>query len=173
MDRIFFGAAFVLLDITLDMGDRTIGLLPDFLGYWWLARGFYEMDEEWEGFRKGRIPALVLAVYSAVLYGLDLAKLNPRQEFWLWILQIGAAAAAVAMSWFVGRGVGRMEDAYSWDLEGEKLRGLWRYLAVLQVLGGILSWVPMVGMGCRVAVFVMAVCWLAALNDARKRYNAI
>lgn len=163
MGYVFWGMAFVLLDIPLDIGGRTIGLLPDWLGYWWLAKGFAALEEGWEGFRKGQTPALVLAVLSGVLYIMDLLTLSVRQEFLLWVLGLAAAVAAVIAARLVGRGIRHMEDGKDQDLQGRKLENLWLYLAVLQILSALLRWVPLVGTVCAVAAAVMSLCWLAVL----------
>lgn len=171
MDRIFFGMLFVLLDIEWNIGDRTIGLLPDWLGYWWLFRGFWELEDEWDGFRKWRNPALGLGVYSLVLYILDLLVLTVRQEFLLWAAGLIAAAAAAVMARVVVQGVGHLENSYGQDLQGRKLGNLWVYLAVILALDGLLNWIPVVGTGCAVASFAMGLCWLAALWGVRKTYD--
>lgn len=170
MDRIFWGMAFVLLDIDLSFGNMTVGLIPDWLGYWWLFRGFWELEEKWDGFRKGRRPMLILAVFSGVLYGMKLLALSVRQEFLLWALGLAAAVAGVIVTRLVGRGVRHMEAENRWELRGGKLGNLWLYLAVLQVFSALLSWVPLVGTVCAVASAVMTLCWLAALWDAKKRF---
>lgn len=171
MGYVFWGMAFVLLDLHLDIGDRTVGLLPDWLGYWWLAKGFSSLEEEWDGFRKGRVPLLVLAAYSAVLYVMDLAALSVRGEALLWGLGLVAAVAVIAVTRLVCQGVCRLEEIRSCGMQDEKLRNFWIYLAVMQVFAAVLNWVPLVGTVCAVAVTVLALCWLAALWDARKRYD--
>lgn len=171
MGLIFRGMVLVLLDINVTWNAVTIGLLPDWLGFWWLAKGFAELEEEWNGFRKGRTPVLALAAYSAVLYGMDLMALSARGELLRWGLGLIGAFAAAAVVRMVGGGVSHMEKKQGWELRSEKLRGLWLYLAVLLVLGKLLDWVPVVGTVCGVAVAVMAVCYLAALWDTGKRYG--
>ena len=170
MDRIFWGMAFILLDLDVNIGERTLGVIPDWLGYWWLFRGFWELEEQWGGFRKWRRPAMVLAAYSAVVYVMHALVLSVRQEFLLWALGLVTAAAGVVMIWLVGRGIGHMEAQYGWDLRGGKLGSLWLYLAVMLVLDGLLGWMPLVGTVCAVAETVLALFWLAVLWDSRKRY---
>lgn len=168
MVRIFWGMAFVLLDIQIKIGERTLGLIPDWLGYWWLFRGFWELEDEWDGFRKWRNPAAGLAVYSGMLYILELLELTVRQEFALWVAGLIAAAAAVAAVRIVVNGIRHLEKSYGRELQGTKLGNLWVYLAVLLVLHALLRWMPLVGTVCAVAETVLALCWLAVLYGTAK-----
>lgn len=171
MGYVFWGMACVLLDIPLELGDRTVGLLPDWLGYWWLAKGFGLLEDRYSGFRRGQVPALVLAVFSAGLYIMDLLALSTRGEALLWGLGLAAAAASVVMARLVSFGVCCLEEGTDKDQKGGKLRNLWVYLAVMRILAWLFGWLPLVGAVCSVASAVMSLCWLAALWDARKRYD--
>lgn len=171
MDLIFRGMVFVLLDIQLELGERTIGLIPDWLGWWWVAQGAGLLEDR--GFGKLRWPALGLAVYSAVLYAMELMELTVSQEAVLWALGLIAAVGTVIMTRLTAARICRLEQKLNRDLRGRKLENLWVYLAVLRILGALLSWMPLVGTGCAAAVFLMGICWLAALNDSRKRFREI
>lgn len=168
MGYVFWGMVFVLLEIPLKLGGRTVGLLPDWLGYWWLAKGFGSMEAQWGGFRKGQTPALVLAVFTGIRYVMDLLVLSARQKFWAWLLGLAAAVAAVLMARLVSKGIRHLEEKDR-DLQGRKLENLWLYLVVVQLLGALLSWLPLVGTVCAVASIVMALCWLAVLWRAKTR----
>lgn len=170
MDLLFRGMLFVLLDFNLDLGEHTIGLIPDWLGYWWVAKGFLELAEEWDGFRKGRSVALALAVYTGVLYGMDLLALSVQIEALVWVLYIIATAAGLVTTWIIAKGVCRMEENHGWDLQGRKLNDLWLYMAVLDIVAVLFSWVPVVGVVGIVASMIIAICYLVALNGCRKRY---
>lgn len=171
MGLIFRGMLFVLLDFELEWNGMSIGLIPDWLGYWWLAKGVSELEEEWTGFRRLRPAALALAGYSALLYGMKLMKLTVRQEFLLWVMELAAAVGTVIAVRLVGRGICHMEKNRGWDLRGGKLQSLWVYLAVLQILGTLFSWMPVVGTCGAAAAFVMGCCYLAVLRESRKHYD--
>lgn len=171
MKWIFRGMILVLLDWDLALGGRNIGLLPDWLGYWWLAKGFWELEEEWHTFAKGRMPLLFLAVFSAVRYVMDLMVLSAGGKLLRWGLGLIGALAAVLVARLVGNGIRGMEKARDWDLRGDKLQSLWLYLTVMTVLAALLNWLVVVGTVCAVAVAVMAVCYLATLWDSGRRYR--
>ena len=75
MNWIFWGMACMLLDIDVTLGGRTIGLVPDWLGWWWLAKGCTELETEWEGFRRSSIPKL-MAGLALLLHGFETREPN-------------------------------------------------------------------------------------------------
>lgn len=54
MRHLFWGLFFVTLDFDLSLGSVTLGLLPDFVGYYLLMKGMEELAEESGHFEKGR-----------------------------------------------------------------------------------------------------------------------
>ena len=169
MNWIFWGMAFVLLDMDVTLGGRTIGLLPDWLGWWWLAKGCLAMEDAWTGFRRRRIP-LGMAGATALCYGARLLKLTVQQRFFVYILEFGATAMALAAAAYLIRGIRKMEQCTGKKLQSEKLKSMWIYMTVICVLKGVLGWIPLVGPGCAVAAFTLGLCWLAVLWETRKRY---
>ena len=170
MDRIFWGMVFVLLDINITLGGRTVGLMPDWLGWWWLAQGCFLLEAEWKGFTKRQIP-VGMAVVTVGLYIAHLLTLTVQQRFALYILEFLATAAAVAAAGLLIRGIRKMEQNRQKNLQSEKLRSLWIYLAVIHLLKGLLGWIPLVGTGCAVAAFTLGLCWLGVLWETKKRYH--
>lgn len=171
MDRIFLGMVFVMLDLNLNLDGCTIGLIPDWLGYWMLAKGFAELAEEWEGFRKVRPAALVMVVYTAVLYAMDLFALSIQEEILAWLLWLVAAVVFLYILRQIIRGIRAMEDDHGWDLGGGKLEAFWLPLAVLQIVAVALNWVPLVGVVCAIAMLVACISFLVALNGTKKQYH--
>ena len=169
MNWIFWGMACMLLDIEVTLGGRTIGLMPDWLGWWWLAKGCLELETEWEGFQRSRIPRM-LAGLTLLLYGFAFMKLTVPQRFWLSVPALGATVAELVAARYLIRGIRKMETDRGVNLHGDKLQNLWLYLAILQVLKQLLGWVPLVGVGCAVAASAMGLCWLAVLWKTRGQY---
>jgi len=62
----------VFLDFNINLGRSKIGLLPDFIGYIVMAGGLAELQSESESFAKVKGFAKGMAVYSGILYLLDL-----------------------------------------------------------------------------------------------------
>lgn len=171
MNKLFLGLLFVLLDFNINFGQCSIGLVPDWLGFWFLHQGLMELSEEWDGFRNGRIAAIGLLVYSAVLYIMDLFALSAQTDVVVWILSLVYTVVFLFLLRQIAKGICYMEDTHRWDLEGGKLESLWMALAVIDILGVALSLVPVVGAVCNLAALVVAVCYLAALNGTKKRYH--
>ena len=172
MNWIFWGMACMLLDIDVTLGGRTIGLVPDWLGWWWLAKGCTELETEWEGFHRSSIPKL-MAGLALLLYGFAIMKLTVQQRFWLSVLALAATVAELVAARYLVRGIRKMEANHGTTLYSDKLQNLWLYLVILQVLKRLLGWVPLVGAGCAVAAFAMGLCWLVMLWKAKGQYLSV
>ena len=72
MSKIFVGLLLVFLDINFTFNTTTIGLLPDFIGYFILIGGLAEMAAVNSHFGKARPFAIAMAIYTLILYILDL-----------------------------------------------------------------------------------------------------
>lgn len=171
MDNLFLGLLFVLLDFNINFDQCSIGLIPDWLGYWFLAKGLVELEGEWEGFRKGHPVALGMMVYSGILYVLDLFAVTAQLGFLSWVLGLISTIAFLYILRQIARGICYMEDTHLWDLQGQKLDSLWLALAVIHVTAALLAWFPVVGVVCALAALVISICYLVALNGTKKRYH--
>ena len=76
MSKIFVGLLLVFLDINFTFNTTTIGLLPDFIGYFILIGGLAEMAAVNSHFGKARPFAIAMAIYTLILYILDLIGLS-------------------------------------------------------------------------------------------------
>lgn len=170
MDRLFRGMLFVLLDFQLNIGEHSIGLIPDWLGFIYLLQGFQLLEEEWDGFRKGQMPMQLMVVYSAVVYVLDALNLSIQMAVVTWALGLVSVIICLFITRQISVGICYMEQNRGWDLQGRKLQSLWLYLVVMQVIAVLFSWVPVVGIVCSVAQMIISIVWLVTLHGCRKRY---
>lgn len=174
MDKLFWGLLFVYLDFKITLADAVvIGLIPDFLGYIFILQGCDSLLEESVYFRRGKVWAFGMVIWSVILYGMDLFNLSAGLSVGNILLGIAGMAAGLMVSWHTVRGVLDMERARSLELQGEKLRSLWLAMAVLEVFGYLLSWVPVVGTVAALALLVVSVCFLAAFRQSGVLYRKI
>ena len=82
MSKIFVGLLLVFLDINFTFNTTTIGLLPDFIGYFILIGGLAEMAAVNSHFGKARPFAIAMAIYTLILYILDLMPSAMPQPSW-------------------------------------------------------------------------------------------
>ena len=76
MSNIFIGALFVFLNFTININGIKIGLIPDFIGYIIMVKGLAELENESPYFLKAKGFAKGMAVYTAILYAMDLFGLS-------------------------------------------------------------------------------------------------
>lgn len=170
MNRLFWGLIFILLNYKITLGSATVGLLPDFVGYFLLMKGMEELSEESECMNKARHGAFGMALVSVILYVADLLNLSAMQAVGIWALGLAAHAVGLAVLYGMVSGIRQMERNDRRDLQGEKLKTMWLVQAVMGTIAYLLSWVPLVGTVAKAAGMVTAGCFLVAMFGVKKRY---
>lgn len=170
MNRLVLGMLFVFLDIPLELGSATLELLPDFVGYLLMMKGLRKLAQDSAVFQRGETVALVMAVIHGVHWLMDFFAASVQAELYAWLVGLAVAVLDLVLTFWVVKGVADMERRYHWVLQAGKLRSMWLIQLVLTILCTLLNWLPLVGTVCVIASFVVAVCFLVAMNDTRKRY---
>lgn len=172
MKELFVGLLFVFLDVNVGIQNHILDVLPDFVGYLLMQRGLEKLSEESRYFEKARPLALGMTVYSAVLYVMDIMAATVQARFVSFCLGLAAMVCSLLMGFWTVSGVQDMEHRRGWDLEGEKLRSLWLYAAVIQCIAYLCGWIPLVGPICAVGAAVMHICFLVAFYRSENLYEA-
>ncbi len=170
MNNLFYGMLFVFLDFTLNLGNCVIGLIPDFVGYILMLKGLREIESESGLFARAKPWATGMAVYTGILYAMDLLGISARLRFAAWLLGLLSTAVSLVISYWIVTGVRDMETARRWDLQGDKLKILWVALAVVNVICYLCGWITLVGWIGAIAGFIIGICYLVAFNSTRKMY---
>ena len=170
MQNIFLGMLLVFLDLNINLGKTTIGLLPDFAGYILMINGLEEMTPESPLFEKARPWATAMAVYTGVLYAMDFLAMDVQLRFLGWVMDLAALVAGLVISRWILRGILEMEANRRLDLQGQQLEQLWKPLAIVQLVAAAFGWFPLIGWICALAAFVMGVCYLVAFNRTKNLY---
>lgn len=170
MQSIFLGMLFAFLDINIRLGDATVGLIPDFVGYILMIKGLEEMTRESPLFARARPWAIAMAVYTGVLYAMDFLALSVQLRFLSWVLSVAAVTVSLIISRWILRGILEVEANRRLDLQAEALETLWKPLAVVQLVSCAFGWFPLIGGICALAAFVMGICYLVAFNKTKNAY---
>ena len=170
MQNIFLGMLLVFLDLNINLGKTTIGLLPDFAGYILMIKGLEEMTPESPLVEKARPWATAMAVYTGVLYAMDFLAMDVQLRFLGWVMNLAALVAGLVISRWILRGILEMEANRRFDLQGQQLEQLWKPLAIVQLVAAAFGWFPLIGWICALAAFVMGVCYLVAFNRTKNLY---
>ena len=171
MTNIFVGLIFLFLDLNINLGQISIGLLPAFVGYYLLARGLQTLPEDAD-FSKARTLSLVMAVYTLVLYILNLLGLSSQLGLLSWILESVRLVVYFSILYLMNRGIGQLQVNTGKDLGAEQLRPLWLALVVLESAALILSWVPVVGAFAMIGSLAVHIALLVVYYNVKKRYEA-
>ena len=171
MNRLFWGLLFVVLDYELKIGSVTLGLLPDFVGYWLLMKGMESLADENEYFARGRHWAFGLMLLHLVLFGGALLDPPSMTAVGLWALGLGGHVVGMFLLSRVIAGIRKMEKAKGLELQSEKLKFMWLIQAVMGTIAYLLNWVPLVKTFAALASAVTGICLLAAMYGTKKRYE--
>lgn len=171
MNHLFLGMLFVLLDFNLSFGRCTLGLLPDFVGYILILKGLESLSAASGKFAKAKPWALVMAVYTGVLYISDLLSLSFRLRLLAWGLGLASTAAGLAISYWIVTGVQEIERIQSRDLQGQKLKLMWIYMAVISGICYVCNWIPIVGVIAAAGSLVIGICFLVAFYKTKTLYE--
>lgn len=161
MSKIFVGLLLVFLDINFTFNTTTIGLLPDFIGYFILIGGLAEMAAVNSHFGKARPFAIAMAIYTLILYILDLIGLSAALGYAATIL--GLLSTLISLY--------EIEDAQARSLNGTPLFTTWKVMAVADILAYLLLFIPGLNVICIIVRFVFGVVFLVHLNRTRKAYE--
>ena len=171
MNRLFWGFLFVVLDYELKIGSATLGLLPDFGGYFLLMKGMESLADENEYFARGRHWAFGLMLLHLVLYGGALLDPPAMTAVGLWVLGLAGHIVGLYLVNRVIAGIRQMESSSGRDLQSEKLKFMWLIQAVMGTLAYLLNWVPLVKSFAALASAVTGICLLIAMYGTKKRYE--
>ena len=173
MKKIFLGFLFVFLDFNLNAGNSTIGLIPDFLGFIFLVKGLQELSHESKRFVRMRPYAIGMAVYSGILYVMDLLGMSAALGWAGVILGIIATILILYISYNIIMGVKEIEANRNANLNGENLYSTWIPMAIMQVVTYVTIVAPAISIICIIVSFVLAIVFLVQLNRTKNAYEVL
>lgn len=168
MQNIFLGFLFVMLDFNLDIGASTIGLIPDFIGFWLLNKGMSELSIESDTFGKKSGLALILMACSIVIYVIDLLGLS----LGLFEIVIGIAMtiAKLYLEYQVLMGMFELEEYNHTHLGADDCKTKWIFAMVMILLNFVLVWIPLINIFAIIVAFIMGIVFLVSVNTFKNNY---
>ena len=168
MQNIFLGFLFEMLDFNLDIGASTIGLIPDFIGFWLLNKGMSELSTESDIFSRKSGLALILMACSLVIYvidllGLSLGLLGP-------IIGIAMTIAKLYLEYQVLMGMFELEEYNHTHLGADDCKTKWIFVMVMNLLNIVLIWIPFINIVCLIIAFIMGIVFLVSVNTFKNNY---
>ena len=170
MGNLFIGFILVFLDFNLNLGNSTIGLIPDFLGYIVMIKGLEQMDDESAFFMKIKPYVTGMAFYSTFLYLLDLLGVSISIGVLTYVLAIISTVISLYISYNIVMGVIDMEGKYNTTLNGNSLKSTWTLLAVLNVLSFVTLIIPLLAIMSIIGSIIVAIIFLVTFNKSKNLY---
>lgn len=170
MRNIFIGFLLVLLDFNLNLNQCSVDLLPDFVGYIILVNGFHELEQESSYFIKVRPYSIGMAVYTGILFVLDLFGASLNLSGLDFILGIIAIVALFYIAYCIVQGVKEMEASHGAFLNGDKLNSLWKWWAIFTAVAYVLMLIPSLSIVCTIISLISAIAFLIAINTSKNLY---
>ena len=173
MKKLFWGFFFIYIDVHLDIDMVRIGLTPAFVGYLLLLGGISELMEESALFEKVRMPSIIMAVYTGILYVLDLFGIGLAMPYLISILIFAVfCVLSYYISYHIVEGVMEIETPNSYPLDAARLKTAWVVLAVTHAISGAAAYanlgvIALLGM---LVFFICLICFLCFFGHTKNLY---
>ena len=148
MNKILIGLFFVFIDVNVSLGNMTVSLIPDFIGYIFLFLGLKQMQEENYWFARTKSLAVVMLLYSAFSFCADLFGFKPGVlSGKLVVIFLGylSTIASLYVAWSIIRGIKEMEEEKNYNFFAKRSKASWKMIAIFQLIS------PLCGMIGQVA----------------------
>lgn len=174
MSKLFWGFFFIFINVRFTVNAHTLGVLPAFAGYILLLGGMKDLREESDLFRGIRPFAVVMAVYTGILWVGALLGVGASSGWLGTLLSLLAMAVSLYVSWAVVQGVLDMEARRGTDLNAAAMRRAWIVLAAAQAASyALLFLFPLLAVAGVVIALIGAVMLLAAIWRGKRLYEAL
>lgn len=176
MRNIFIGFIFVFVNLNLTLNEHVLGLLPCFVGYFFINKGLHEFSETVSHFDKLHSIVSVMFVYTIITYVMDLFGFGAANDSFIrlfsQIMGLGAVIGSLYVSYHVSLGVKELETLYGCGINISQLFTRWKIMAVANIASMLFVIVPIVNLICIIVTIVAGIMYLVAFNDAKNRYYA-
>ena len=165
MKNFFIGMIFIFLNFNLTFNGHIIGLLPGFVGYYFVLEGIKSFNGEIPAFEKiKQLCTIMIAVY-AVVYALDLLAVN--LGFLGIVIGFAMLAANLYMSFHLTEGFIYIEKTKLIDLGAADLREKWKLFCIMMCASTVLVYVPLVNIFAIIANAVCSILFLVQFNKTK------
>ncbi len=165
MKNFFIGMIFIFLNFNLTFNGHIIGLLPGFVGYYFVLEGIKSFNGEIPAFEKiKQLCTIMIAVY-AVVYALDLLAVN--LGFLGIVIGFAMLAANLYMSFHLTEGFLYIEKTKLIDLGAADLREKWKLFCIMMCASTVLIYVPLVNIIAVIANAVFSILFLVQFNKTK------
>ena len=170
MRNIFIGMMWVFLNFHLDLGDMRIGLIPSFIGYYFIIRGLGELADFSPHFRNSISFVRIAFGYSIFVYILDLIGAIPPDTLIAIILGAISMILSFVMSYKVVMGIKDIEAEQHRVLNSTKLLSALKILIIFSFTSIFLSFDPLLVIIGVIAYFIIVIYYLYQFSKTKNIY---
>ncbi len=172
MNSIFFGMIFVFFDFHLDLDAMRIGLIPDFIGYYFMYKGLREIGGLSPRFAKTEPFVVGMLVFSAVSYLLDLVGMaSAFGGVAGTILSLAALALSLYISYSIIMGIKDIEADRGVNLDSARLYSVWKLQVVFSAISFVLLLVPVLAFVSILVSVAISAYYLYVFHKTRRLFN--
>lgn len=171
MGQIWIGLILTTINFNLTAGDCVIGLLPDFVGYWFICKGLMELEEKSEWFKRMKPFATLMIGVSAVVYVLNVFGFYANMGLIATVIDVVTIAIVIYVTYGIVMGVQEMEQKYKVSLVGDIMKQAWAFKSVLLVGSYIAVFIPMLAIILVIGSFIAGIWFLIVFLQSKRLYT--
>ena len=171
MQRIFIGLLFALLNFNLNLGNITIELIPDFLGYYFILQGLRSMRGTSPRFDQCIPFCNGMFIYCLILFLAKLTSLTVNLGLFSYLLGWVATAVSLFVTYCIAQGVKQLEALCVRNLAADELYRTWLVQAIAVIAANLLIFVPILAIVSVIIGIVGAILYLIAFNRSKNFYE--
>jgi hypothetical protein len=178
MNKLFWGFFLLLLDFKLSFGTSPLSfgtsvlhLLPDWLGYAFLAAGCSRMERESQLFEKPRPFCAGLAGVGFLVWLGDLLGVSFGTNVFSVLLSLVFLCLRLYVIWMIINAIANVEMHRNYDLSSSYLRKVWMVMAVATVAACLSLWAPVLAAVAALVAGIVCIIFLFAFSSTDKLYR--
>ena len=171
MNSFFIGMIFMFLNFNLTLNGHIIGLLPKFVGYYFVLKGIESFNgqtpssEQVPAFEKIRSLCKIMIAIYIVVYIINLLAVS--LGFVSTVIDLCLLAVNLYVSFQLTEGVLYLESSRNIMLEGRNLREKWKIFCIFICASTVLVYVPFINIIALIANAVFVILFLVQFNKTK------
>ena len=170
MSSLFIGFLLILINIDIQLNSSTIGLLPDFIGFIFIAKGLNELKNVSSYFSKISSLTTAMIFFSLFNYFMNIFSIRLNLGVAAFILGIFEVILRMIIMYFTIRGISEMEQIYSCDLNAAVLKKAWLAILISYVFIYLLIWMPSLALLSIVLNVAFCIWFLVSFYKTKTKY---
>lgn len=174
MNKILIGLILACFSFDVNFNQFTIGLIPNFLGYYIVWRGLKEMENQDKWFKKIQPLTLFMIIFSLFKYIANFFNLLNNGTIFMFfglVISLVDCLLNILVLYGVVKGVQGMETTLNKILNSYSLYMAWKVYAFLSPVALILIVIPNISLIAMSCGFISLISFFIFLNNSNTLYK--